>query len=80
MTNDEIFDELLKRLEDAEGKHPVFAEGIYEAIGKISEEAGEVAHAANHEEGEKRIMEEGMDLLCVAWRFVREDWRVPDAD
>ena len=70
------FLKLMRHVQRAEQLHPTFGEGIYEAIGKISEEAGEIAHACNHGEGEQRIMEEGMDLLCVAWRFVREDWRV----
>lgn len=70
------FLKLMRHVQRAEQLHPTFGEGIYEAIGKISEEGGELAHAANHNEGEQRIMEEGMDLLCVAWRFVREDWRV----
>ncbi len=72
------FIKLMRHVQRAEKLHPTFGEGIYEAIGKISEESGEVAHAANHGEGEQRIMEEGMDLLCVAWRFVREDWRTED--
>lgn len=70
------FLKLMRHVQRAEQLHPTFGEGIYEAIGKISEEGGELAHAANHNEGEQRIMEEGLDLLCVAWRFVREDWRV----
>lgn len=70
------FIKLMRHVQRAEKLHPTFGEGIYEAIGKISEEGGELAHAANHNEGEQRIMEEGLDLLCVAWRFVREDWRV----
>lgn len=70
------FLKLMRHVQRAEQLHPTFGEGIYEAIGKISEESGELAHAANHNEGEQRIMEEGLDLLCVAWRFVREDWRV----
>jgi hypothetical protein len=70
------FLKLMRHVQRAEQLHPSFGEGIYEAIGKISEEGGELAHAANHNEGEQRIMEEGLDLLCVAWRFVREDWRV----
>lgn len=75
MTNDEIFDELLKRLEVAEGKHPVFAEGIYQALGRVSEEVGELNRATNHSEGDKRIMDEAFDSLVVIWRFIRGDWK-----
>lgn len=78
MTNDEIFDELLKRLEAAEGKHPVFAEGIYQGLGRVSEEVGEVVRAVNHNEGDKRIMDEAFDSLVVIWRFIRGDWKTEE--
>ena len=76
MTNDEIFDEFLKRLATAAAKHPVFAEGIYQALGRVSEEVGELVRAVNHNEGDKRIMDEAFDSLVVIWRFIRGDWRV----
>lgn len=75
MTNNEIFDELLKRLEVAEGKHPVFAEGIYQALGRVSEEVGELNRSVNHNEGDKRTMDEAFDSLVVIWRFIRGDWK-----
>jgi hypothetical protein len=68
--------ELLKLKDDrARQKHPVFAVGIYQGFGVIGEEYGEACQAVNHEQGEERIMDEAFDLLCVAWRFCRGDWR-----
>lgn len=68
--------ELLKLKDDrARQKHPVFAVGIYQGFGVIGEEYGEACQAVNHEQGEERIMDEGGDLLEVAFRFVREDYR-----
>ena len=68
--------ELLKRKDDrARQKHPVFAVGIYQGFGVIGEEYGEACQAVNHEQGEERVMDEALDLLCVAWRFCRGDWR-----
>ena len=68
--------ELLKRKDDrARQKHPVFAEGIYQGFGRIGEEYGEVCQAMNHGENNERIEAEAMDLLVVAWRFVRGDYR-----
>lgn len=68
--------ELLKRKDDrARQKHPVFAVGIYQGFGVIGEEYGEACQAVNHEQGEERIMDEGGDLLEVAFRFVRGDYR-----
>ena len=76
MTNDEIFDEFLKRLATAAAKHPVFAEGIYQALGVLGEEFGEVVRTVTKKEGNERMQEELMDLLVVTWRFIRGDWRV----
>lgn len=76
MNKDEkLFSELLKRLAIAERKHPVFAEGIYQGFGRIGEEYGEVCQAMNHGESDARIEAEAMDLLVVAWRFVRGDYK-----
>ena len=76
--DEKLFGELLKRLDVAEQKHPVFAEGIYQGFGRIGEEYGEACQAVNHVQGEERVMDEALDLLCVAWRFCRGDWRTGD--
>ena len=69
------YQELLERLAVAQGKHPVYAEGIWQGMGRIGEEYGELCQSVNHGESEERIMSEAWDLLCVVWRFVRGDWR-----
>lgn len=75
LQNDELYALLNNRLAEAERKHPVFAEGIYQGFGRIGEEYGEVCQAMNHGESDARIEAEAMDLLVVAWRFVRGDYR-----
>ena len=68
--------ELLKLKDDrARQKHPVFAVGIYQGFGVIGEEYGELCQALNKGQGEDRVMDEALALLCVAWRFCRGDWR-----
>lgn len=74
--NDQIYQRLQKRLEEAEAKHPQFAEGPYQALGVLGEEYGEVVRALTKQEGYDRIQEELLDVLAVAWRFYRGDWRV----
>lgn len=69
---------LADRVKAAENKHPVFADGIYQGVGVIGEEYGELCQALNKGEGEERVMDEAFDLLCVAWRFCRGDWRTGD--
>lgn len=69
---------LIARLAKAQEKHPEFADGIYQGVGVIGEEYGELCQALNKGEGEARVMDEAFDLLCVAWRFCRGDWRTGD--
>ena len=66
---------LIDRIAKAEEKHPVFADGMYQGVGVIGEEYGELCQALNKNQGEERVMDEALDLLCVVWRFCRGDWR-----
>lgn len=66
---------LIDRLSQAEAKHPDFSDGIYQGVGVIGEEYGELCQALNKGQGDARVMDEALDLLCVAWRFCRGDWR-----
>lgn len=72
---DGLFFELINRVAEAEKKHPDFADGIYQGVGVVGEEYGELCQALNKNQGEERVMDEALDLLCVAWRFCRGDWR-----
>lgn len=65
---------LINRIAEAEKKHPDFADGIYQGVGVIGEEYGELCQALNKNQGEARVMDEALDLLCVVWRFCRGDW------
>ncbi len=78
MTDDDLYRRLSARVSEAQGKHPVFSEGIYQGVGVIGEEYGELCQALNKMQGEGRVMDEALDLLCVAWRFCRGDWRQSD--
>ena len=72
--NIELFFKLGKALVRAERLHPIFAEGVYQGIGRLSEEMGEISHAANRGESIERLESEAMDMLVVAWRFARKDY------
>ena len=71
---------LADRVKAAEEKHPDFSDGIYQGVGVIGEEYGELCQALNKGEGEARVMDEALDLLCVVWRFCRGDWRLNDSE
>lgn len=73
-----LMEALFERIKSAETKHPDFSDGIYQGVGVIGEEYGELCQALNKGEGEERVMDEALDLLCVAWRFCRGDWRMGD--
>ena len=73
--NEEMCRRLSARVSEAERKHPGFADGIYQGVGVIGEEYGELCQALNKNQGEERVMDEALDLLCVVWRFCRGDWR-----
>lgn len=66
--------QLAERVKAAENKHPDFSDGIYQGVGVIGEEYGELCQALNKNQGEDRVMDEALDLLCVVWRFCRGDW------
>lgn len=70
-----LWAELAVRVAKAEKKHPDFADGVYQGVGVIGEEYGELCQALNKGQGEARVMDEALDLLCVVWRFCRGDWR-----
>lgn len=78
LQNDELYALLNNRLAEAERKHPVFSEGIYQGVGVVGEEYGELCQALNKMQGEVRVMDEALDLLCTVWRFCRGDWRTCD--
>ena len=57
----------------ARRKHPVFAEGKYQALGVIGEEFREMEHAVFHE-SEERQKAEALDVAITALRFVMDDY------
>lgn len=76
-----LFYRLAKALQRAESLHPVFAEGVYQGLGRVSEELGELAQSVNHRESQDRIEAEALDLLVTAWRFCRKDYEPrPDCE
>lgn len=59
---------LMQRLSEARGKHPVFAEGKYHALGVVGAEYHELEHAAEYETPE-RIRDEALDVAVMALRL-----------
>jgi len=60
---------ITKALVRARELHPVFAEGKYQALGRITAEVGELVQAVEKNEGSKREKDEIIDSLVVLIRF-----------
>lgn len=65
---------LARRLEEAREKHPVFAEGPFQALGVIGAEFRELEVAVEHESADRQF-DEALDVAATAMRFVNgEHW------
>jgi len=69
-----IMQAIALRLEEARGKHPVYAEGAYHALGVIHAEFKELEHAVEHET-ESRQKDEALDVVATAVRFLGEEYK-----
>lgn len=65
----EIFADVADRVGTARQKHPVFAEGAYNALGVIESEFNEFQHAVFHET-EARQRDEALDVIVTCCRFL----------
>ena len=67
---------ITKGLARARELHPIYAEGKYQALGRISAEVGELAQAVEKGEGKAREKEEIIDSIVVLIRFWLEEHNV----
>ena len=68
---------LMQRLSEARGKHPVFAEGQYHALGVIGGEYRELEKAVEYESAE-RMADEALDVAVTALRLWCGEHEVED--
>ncbi len=68
---------LAKRLEEATEKHPVFAEGPFQALGVIGAEFRELEVAVEHESPDRQF-DEALDVATTAMRFVNGEHKLPE--
>lgn len=64
---------LAKRLEEARGKHPVFAESAEEAVDVIESEFWELQYAQDQESQDRQI-DEALDVVATVVRFVGKEY------
>ena len=65
---------IIKALWRARKLHPVFAEGKYQALGRINAEVGELARAIDKNEGTLREKQETIDSIVVLIRYWLDEW------
>lgn len=64
---------LAERMAYARGKHPVFAEGMYQALGVVGLEYAELVKAVERE-SEERVRDETLDVMTTAARMWRTEY------
>lgn len=69
----ELVVSLALRCKHARAKHPVFAEGLPQAVGVVSEECRELNQAVERE-GVDRTMDEAWDVAATAVRLTNREW------
>ena len=69
MTEEQAFSALSVRLGEARQKHPVFAQGAFDAFAVIREEFTEFRDAVGYE-SEQRQIDEALDVAATCLRFV----------
>ena len=69
-----LFYTILEALRRARRLHPVFAEGKYQALGRVSAEVGELVQAVEKNEGTQREKDETIDSIVVLIRNWLWEW------
>lgn len=67
---------LARRLEEARGKHPVFAESAEEAVEVIEAEFWELQYAREQESADRQL-DEALDVAVTAIRFAIGEHKAP---
>jgi hypothetical protein len=66
--------EIIKALARGRRLHPVFAEGKWQGIGRVSAEVGELVRAVEKSEGREREKAEVIDSIVVLIRYWLEEY------
>ncbi|MDR2820944.1 MAG: hypothetical protein LBB60_10515 [Desulfovibrio sp.] len=70
LTGMELVRDLAREIEFARAKHPVFAEGIYQALGRVGAEYGELVQAVEKGMPQEETAKEAMHLIVTAVRML----------
>lgn len=70
---EQVLYRLAEAILEARRKHPVFADGIYQALGRVGAEYGELVQAVEKLESTERIETEALHLLVTAVRLLNRE-------
>ncbi|AMD89462.1 hypothetical protein [Desulfovibrio fairfieldensis] len=65
---------LAEAMQEARCKHPVFADGIYQALGRVGAEYGELVQAVEKLESPERVETEALHLLVTTVRLLNKEY------
>lgn len=69
MKDSDVMQAIARRVDEARQKHPLFAEGTYNALGVIEAEFRELEWAVEHESNDRQ-RDEALDVIATCFRFL----------
>ncbi|MBQ9407225.1 MAG: hypothetical protein IJU37_10895 [Desulfovibrio sp.] len=73
LAGEKLLRAIANRLLHARAKHPVFAEGVYQGLSRITSEHDELVRAVEHETPERQ-QDEVLDVLATSVRFANKEY------
>lgn len=70
---EQVLYRLAEAMREARCKHPVFADGIYQALGRVGAEYGDVVQAVEKLESPERVETEALHLLVTTVRLLNRE-------
>ena len=68
---------IAERLLHARLQHPVYAEGVYQGLSRITDEHEELVHAVEHETPQRQF-DEALDVIATCVRFANREYEFKD--
>lgn len=70
---EQVLYRLAEAILEARRKHPVFADGIYQALGRVGAEYGELVQAVEKLESTERMETEALHLMVMTVRLLNRE-------
>ena len=77
LEGEKLIRKIADRLIHARSKHPVYAEGVYQGLSRITDEHEELVHAVEHETTQRQF-DETLDVIATCVRFANREYEFKD--